>query len=220
MEALQKEAAKCKEGDTACQMAVAMKMMETDDAQQLMAEAAAAENAPPRYQPWKTPEKGGRIQAAANYQELWDGVFLTASREVRNCKRAGTASTSTPTLTKADREALVDSLKGLNLEIDTQTGKSSLMLVVGSYVNGELYCRINDGGAVTEERNAEALMVGPPPDALESAGYWIAGSTPAGTSIAHGEFAFDLKSEAHALTGMMSVTAPLKVKVRWDMTPL
>src|SRR5262245_3070756 len=41
MQSLQKEAEKCAPDDQACQMAIAMQMMETDDAQNLMQQAAA-----------------------------------------------------------------------------------------------------------------------------------------------------------------------------------
>jgi hypothetical protein len=219
MAALQKEAQMCKQ-DTACQMAIAMKMMETDDAKQLMQQSEAAQQAPPRYQPWATPPKGGRVDVKVEYQEQWDGIFLTASREVRNCKVAlSPASSNAGTLSAKDRGTLADGLKGLNLEIDTQTGKSWLMLVVASYAAGETQCHINDGGRVSDERENKTLSFNPPID-MESTGGWVEGSAASGATLARGEMNFDTKTDAHSLTGLMSVTAPLKVKIRWELTPL
>ena len=215
MAALQKEAQKCKPDDTACQMEIAMRMMETDDAKNLMRQSEAAQEAPARYQPWKTPSKGGRVEVKAEYQEQWDGVFLTASREERNCKLALPSAT----LAAKDRASLEDGVKGVNLEVDTQTGKSSLMLVVVSYALGELKCHIDDGGRVSDESESRTMSFKPPID-FDSTGGWVQGSAVADATISRGELNFDTRPEAHALTGMMSVTAPLKVKIRWQLTPL
>ena len=219
MAALQKEAAKCKPNDTACQMEIAMKMMDTDEGQKMMQQSDAANDAPPRYQHWTVPSKG-RIEVKAEYQEQWDGVFLTASREVRNCKIAlSPAATGAGALTTKDLDTLKEGLKGLDLEIDTRTGKNSLLLAVGSYAAGELKCHINDGGRIEDEHENKAMTFKPPID-LDATGGWVEGRVAAGPAIARGELNVDTKPEAHSLTGMMSVTAPLKVKIRWELNPL
>ncbi len=74
MEALQRQAAKCKEGDNECQMAIAMQMMDTPDAQALMAQGDAANSASPRYQLWAPPLKGGKVEVKAEYLENCDAV--------------------------------------------------------------------------------------------------------------------------------------------------
>lgn len=213
--ALQKEAEKCKPDDTACQMAVAMKMMESQGGQKMMADAEAEQAKPPRYQTWKPVPKGGRLEVTGDYQEQWDGVFLTASREVRNCKVSFSSAASTP----KDRETLQLDLDGNHVEIDTQTGKSALMLVIGSYVVRELKCHINDGGRVFDEKDNKNLVFSPPID-TQSTGGWVAGGALAGTAISRGELNFVSKPDARAITGMMSVNAPLKVKLRWELVPL
>jgi hypothetical protein len=215
--ALQKEAEKCKSDDTACQMAIAMKMMETDEGKKMMAGDAAAQAAAPRYQTWEP--KSGRVEVTGEYQEQWDGVFLTASREVRNCKSAFSGGTLAATAAAKDRETLQLGLKGNHVEVDTQTGKSSLMLVVGSYVLGESKCHINDGGKVFDERENTNLLFAPPVDSKATSG-WLAGGVAAGTAISRGEVNYVTKSDAQSMTGMMSVTAPLKVKIRWELVPL
>jgi hypothetical protein len=216
MEALQNESSKCKQDDTACQMAVAMKMMETDDAKALMAQAEDANKASPRFQSWQLASKGRQPEIKAEYLEQWDGVFLTASKEVRNCK---VALPATAALSAKDRETLVDGLKGVNLEVDTQTGKSSLLAAMVLYVGGELKCHIDDGGRVSDESESKAMSFSPPVDGKSTVG-WIAGSSVSGAAIARGEMSIDTKAEAHSLTGMMSVTAPLKIKIRWELTSL
>jgi len=219
LQALQKEAENCRENDMECQMALVAKMMESDDVAKLMQQAQGTQAASGRYQSWKVPEKGGRIDVKGSYQEQWDGVFLTASREVRNCKHSGSAATN-PSLAAKDREALETGLKGLTIETDTQTGKGWLMPVVGSYINGERVCQINNGGRASTEREAKALVLVQPKDLKSSAGGWLEGASATGTTIARGEMTFATPSEARALTGVMSVTAPLNVKVRWELVPL
>lgn len=210
MAALQKEAAKCKSEDTACQMAIAMKMMESADAKNMMAGGPAAL----RYQTWEPAPKGGRVEVKGDYQEQWDGVFLTASREVRSCK----AVYSSTTPAAKDRATLLTGLDGNHVEVDTETGKSSLMLVIGSYVAGESKCHINDGGKIFDERENTSLTFGPPVDT--KTGGWVAGGVAAGTAISRGELNYVTKPTAQSEAGLMSVTAPLKVKVRWELVPL
>jgi hypothetical protein len=221
--ALQKEAEKCKPNDTACQMAIAMKMMDTDDAKKMMQQDQAAQAAAPRYQTWETAPNSGKVEATGEYQEQWDGVFLTASREVRNCKSAfpgtPTGTTSGTAIAAKDRETLQTGLKGNSVEIDTQTGKSSLLLVVASYVAGELKCHINDGGRVSDERDNKTLSFRPPLDTTSTGG-WVTGGVAAGAAISRGEVTLLTKADAQSITGMMSVTAPLKVKIRWELVPL
>ena len=218
MAALQKQAEKCKPDDTACQMAIALKMMETDDARKMIQQDEATQAAAPRYQSWQAPAKGGRVEVKAEYQEQWDGVFLTASREVRNC-RIALSPVSSSTAPAKDRETLETGTKGLNVEVDTQTGRSSLMLVVGAYIASELKCHINDGGRVADERENKNLTFKPPLD-LDATGGWVAGGVASGAAISRGEMSFDTAPEARALSGMMSVTAPMKVKIRWELIPL
>lgn len=215
MEALQKEAQKCGADDTACQMAVAMKMMETDDAKQAMQQAVVAQSAPARYQLWKPAAKGGRADVKAEYKEQWDGVFLTASREVRNCKIDLPAVSA---LSAEARDNLAAGFRGLSVEIDTQTGKNWLMAAMAFFAQGEVKCHINDGGRVSDKRENKTLNFNAPID-TKSNGGWVAGGTPAGAAIARGELNFDTKPDAQAQSGV-SVTAPLKVKMRWELTPL
>lgn len=212
--ALQKEAEKCKQGDTACQMAIAMKMMETDEAKGIQAREEAAQAAPPRFQTWEAP-KAGRVEVTAEYQEQWDGVFLTASREVRTCKSAYAG----PANVVKDRETLQTGLRAVDVEVDTKTGTSALLMVVGSFVAGDLKCHINDGGRVFDERDNKSLGFAPPFDHDATAG-WMAGGLATPSAISRAEVNYATKPEARSITGMMSVTAPLKVKVRWELVPL
>ena len=105
------------------------------------------------------------------------------------------------------------------MEVDTLTGKSSLQMVAASYVAGELMCHINDGGRISDERENKNLLLVPRLE-LDATGYWLAGGTAVSPAISRGEVNFVTASEARSLTGMMSVTAPLKVKIRWELTPL
>jgi hypothetical protein len=218
MVALQKEIEKCKD-NTACQMAVAMKMAQTDDAKKMMAQDEAAQAAPPRYQTWQALPKTGRVEATGEYQEQWDGVFLTASREVRTCKSAYSSAAPNAATTVKDRETLQTGLTGVRVEVDTRTGTSSLLMVAASFVAGELKCHINDGGRVSDERENRNLSLVPNLN-LDSTGYWLAGGSAVGPAISRGDVNFTTKSEARSITGMMSVSAPLGVKIHWELTPL
>lgn len=217
--AIQKEAEKCKSDDMACQMAIAMKMMETEDARKMMSGDAATQAAALRYQTWQPVPKGGRVEVTGEYLEQWDGVFLTASREVRNCKSAFSGGPLGTAMAAKDRDTLQNGLKGNHVEVDTQTGKSSLLLVIGSYVARESKCHINDGGRVFDESENTSLTFAPPLDSKSSGG-WVAGGIAAGTAISRGEVNYVTKPAAQSTTGMMSVTAPLKVKIRWELLPL
>ena len=218
MVALQKEIEKCKD-NTACQMAVAMKMAQTDDAKKMMAQDEAAQAAPPRYQTWQPLPKTGRVEATGEYREQWDGEFLTASREVRTCTSAYSSAAPNAATAVKDSETLQTGLKGVRVEVDTRTGKSSLLMVAASFVSGDLKCHINDGGRVFDERDNKSLSVVPNLN-LDSTGYWLAGGSAVGPTISRGDVNFATKSEARSITGMMSVTAPLKVKIHWELTPL
>jgi hypothetical protein len=218
MVALQKEIEKCK-GDTGCQMAVAMKMSQTDDVKKMQAEDEARQAAAPRYQTWQAAPKGGRMEATGEYREQWDGTFLTASKEVRTCKSAYSSAAPNAATAAKDRETLQTGLKGVRVEVDTRTGKSSLLMVVAPFVAGQLKCHINDGGRVFDENDNTSLSWIPKLD-LDSTGYWLAGGAALGPAISRGDLNFVTKSEARSITGMMSVTAPYKVKIHWELSPL
>jgi hypothetical protein len=192
-------------------MAVAMTLM--------AAQGGGATATTPRYQAWKVAPKGGRLEVAADYQEQWDGVFLTGARETRNCKAAFKGSTTSATTTPKDRETLKTGLDGTNLEIDTETGKSSLMQTFGSYVAGQQTCHINDAGRVFDEKENAPLTFFPPLD-MKANGGWLSGGAATAPAIARGDANYQTKSDAQAMAGLMSVTTPLKVKIRWEMTPL
>jgi hypothetical protein len=91
---------KCKPEDTACQMAVAMKLM--------AAQGGGAGSTAPRYQAWTAAPKGSRLEVTADYQEQWDGVFLTGARETRHCKAVFKGSTTNPATSAKDRESRRD----------------------------------------------------------------------------------------------------------------
>jgi hypothetical protein len=217
--ALQKESEKCKPDDTACQMAIAMKMMNSQGGQKMIADGEAQAAKPPRFQTWNPAPKGGRLEVTGDYQEKWDGIFLTASKEVRDCKAAFSGATTNPALAARDRETLKLGLQGNHVEVDTQTGKSSLMLVIGSYVVAESRCHINDGGRKFDENENKNLLFAPPLETSKTGG-WVAGGTAAGTAISRGELNFVTKPDGQSMTGMMSVTAPMKVRIRWELVPL
>jgi hypothetical protein len=209
--ALAKEAEKCKPEDTACQMAVAMKMM--------AAQGGGAGATTPRYQAWKAAAKGSRLEVTADYQEQWDGVFLTGARETRTCRAVFKGSTTNPATSAKDRESLRTGLDGLNLEVDTETGKSSMMQTFGSYVTGEKKCRINDAGRVFDENETSSLTFFPPLDTKANGG-WLAGGVATAPAISRGELNHTTKTDSQTMAGLMSVTTPLKVKIRWEMVPL
>lgn len=218
MEAIQKEMAKCKPDDQACMIAVGMKAMQTDEAKQAVAESDKTATMPPRFQKWAVVSGSRPSVTLAEYQEQWEGVFLSASRETRSCK---VVLPTTAALTAKDRESLGNGVKSIVVEIDTQTGKSFLLAAMGLYAQGKLNCHNNDGGRVEDTSETQSMNFGPPIDTSAAGnGGWVAGIAPLGGSLARGELSFDTKAEARSLTGMMSVTAPLKVKVRWQLMPL
>ena len=222
MQALQKQAKQCQPDDMACQMELAAKMMETDDAKKMVQQAQAAQGAPDRYQSWKAPAKAGRVEVRADSMDQWDGVFLTGSREERHCKISGVYPGGNAAAAAKNRETMEGGVKGLQVAVDTQTGKSWLTLVIAAYTNGEQTCHINDGGKLYDERDAKVVSFSVPID-INATGGWVEGAAAAGAAIARGEMDFQTKPDTRGIdgqSGSMSVTAPLKVKVRWELTPL
>ncbi|MEQ1581202.1 MAG: hypothetical protein ABL964_11465 [Steroidobacteraceae bacterium] len=217
MQAMQKKVEKC--GDNqACQMAAAMEMMQSADGQKMIAQARAADAASPRYQIWKVVPKAKALDLKLEYAEQWDGVFLTASRETRTCK---ISLASAAALGAKAREQVEQGLSGFAVEVDTQTGSSSLLAGIAAYAPGELQCHINDGGKVFDERSATMMSFAPPLDTKTNGG-WIAGSASSGTTLARGDAAFTTSpgsQSAESASQSTTISAPLKVKLRWELTP-
>ena len=126
MQALQKQAKQCQPDDMACQMELAAKMMETDDAKKMVQQAQAAQGAPDRYQSWKAPAKAGQVQVRADSMDQWDGVFLTGSREERHCKISGVYPGGNAAAAAKNRETMEGGVKGLQVAVDTQTARPSV----------------------------------------------------------------------------------------------
>lgn len=217
LQAMQDKVEKCGE-DQGCQMAAAMELMQSADGQKMIAQAQAAHSAAPRYQIWKVVPKAKALDVKLEYAERWDGVFLTAGRETRTCKLSLASAAS---LSAKAREQIEQGLSGLTVEVDTRTGSSSLLAGIAAHVPGELQCHINDGGKVFDERSAKIMSFAPPLDTKKNGG-WIAGSPASGKTLAQGEAAFTTRLEsrsAESASQSMTLSAPLKVKLRWELTP-
>ena len=65
------------------------------------------------------------------------------------------------------------------------------------------------------------MSFAPPLDTKKNSG-WIAGSAASGTTLARGEVAFTTSPEsqsAESASQSTTLSAPLKVKLRWELTP-
>jgi hypothetical protein len=213
LQELQEESGECGEEDMACQMAAAMKMMQDPQMQELLQQGMSQAQAPARYQRWEVAANGGNARAEGSWQETWDCVFMTAVREERNCKL------SAPTTGKPlDHDTLARGLQALNLELDTETGKSSLMLALAPSAEGEIACRERSGGPEILTNETRHVVFTVPIDGEIS--NWVPG-TPSGSAIAQGELNFETPAEMHAdHIAMMTIHAPLKIRLRWSMALL
>jgi hypothetical protein len=89
---IQKQSEACGQ-DQACQMRVAMQMMNNPAMQETI-------DAPPRYQAWRPVEEGARLDVSGSHEETLHTVFYTAARETTDCTL--TAPKISPELTKDD----------------------------------------------------------------------------------------------------------------------
>lgn len=216
---LQKQAEACGQ-DQACQMKVAMQMMNSPALQETA-------DAPPRYQAWRAEEEGGRVDVSGSHKELLHTVFYTAARETTDCTL--TAPMISPELTQGDaasgqnwselsREALENSARSFVVEVDG-AGKTGVLNVnsplgVGF---GDNKCIQNIGsGPETSHHSTNPVLL--PSDGLAFP-LQVSGAAGGSDVIASGSAGFDASQKLGNLgVGFaVDVVAPLKVTVRWEL---
>lgn len=226
MAELQKQLAACDKNDTACQMRIAMQMMGTEQMQAQIKASDALAQMPPRYQLWRALPRGGRAEVDAAYQEQWQTVFYTATRESANCTLQAPAIS--PTLTEADsgaqvdwgehnRKALEANARSLAVEVDAQTGNNRLRLALASTVFGDLHCTSDIGNGPAETRDSRTVSF-QPPIATDNQ-YWIDGARAQGSTVASGSREFDVEVPLQNLgVGFaVDVKVPLHITLRWEL---
>lgn len=220
---LQKKLEACGQ-DQACQMQVAMQMMNTPAMQETI-------NAPPRYQAWQPAEDNTRLKASGSHEEKVHTVYYTGAREVTDCTltapRISPALTSYDatagdTLGKQNREILENSARAFIVEVDgaEKTG----VLIAGGAVGmgyGDIECvqNLGSGARTTHHSTNETLL----PTVQGSPSLQVPGSAAGDDVIASGSGIFELSQEIMAMGEAFpgdDVVAPLKVVIRWELKKL
>jgi len=201
MQEFQKQMQACG-GDTQCQMALSMQMMNSPQAQAQMQAADQAAAAPKRYQAWQ-PAKGGRVEVKASIRENTDGLFITAQKERTVCSYQG----------DYDASAFGGVLGG-SVEVDTRTGTSAFIGLPMAYVQIKKHCTRDFGS--NRETNETAMVAFLPN--LKSPGPVTGGGlTGSGKEIAKGQA---------TLTGTLPNTAgaqgpaTVNITLQWKLTEL
>lgn len=216
---IQKQAEACGQ-DQACQMQVAMQLMNSPAMQE-------AQDAPLRYQVWRPVEEGARLEFSGSHEETLHTVFYTAARETTDCTL--TAPKVSPELTKMDaalqqdwtkvnQETLADSARSFIVEIDS-AGKVGV-LNIGSPMGmgfGDIKCVQNIGsGPETSHHstNTTLLPVGELGLPLQ-----VKGAASDNAVIASGSATVESSQQLTNLgVGFaVDVKAPLTIAVRWEL---
>lgn len=219
LEDIQKQSEACGQ-DQACQMQVAMKLMNSPAMQESM-------NAPVRYQVWRPVEEGDRLEYSGKHVETLHTVFYTAARETTDCTM--TAPKISPELTKIEaasvekwtkisEETLADSARSFVVEIDSadNAGVLSIASPLGMGF-GDIECVQNIGsGPETTHHSTNPTLLPLQGDSLP---LLVEGTAAGNSVIASGSATVD-SSQALNNLGVgfaVDVQAPLKIAVRWEL---
>lgn len=219
---IQKQAEACGQ-DQACQMQVAMQLMNSPAMQE-------AKDAPPRYQAWRPVEEGARLEFSATHVETLHTVFYTAARETTDCTL--TAPKVSPELTKIDaaseaqwskltQETLADSARSFSVEVDSESKAG--VLSIGSPLGmgfGDIKCVQNIGsGPETSHHSTNTTLL--PLDG-QSLPLQVKGAAAGNGLIASGSATVESSQQLNNLgVGFaVDVQAPLKIAVRWELKKL
>jgi hypothetical protein len=216
---IQKQSEACGQ-DQACQMRVAMQLMNSP----AMQESA---NAPLRYQAWRPVDEGTRLEFSGTHVETLHTVFYTAARETTDCTL--TAPKVSPELTKIDaaseekwaevnQQTLADSARSFIVEVDS-AGKAGV-LSIGSPLGmgfGDIQCVQDIGsGPETSHHSTNATLL---PLGGESLPLQVKGTAAGNGVIASGSATVESSQQLNNLgVGFaVDVQAPLKIAVRWEL---
>jgi hypothetical protein len=216
---IQKQAEACGQ-DQACQMQVAMQLMNSPAMQETL-------DAPLRYQAWRPVEEGARLEFSGSHEEILHTVFYTAARETTDCTL--TAPKISPELTKVDatsgdkwakvnQETLAGSARSFIVEIDS-AGKAGV-LNIGSPLGmgfGDIKCIQNIGsGPETSHHSTNATLL---PTGELSLPLQVKGAASGNGVIASGSASVEGSQQLTNLgVGFaVDVKAPLTIAVRWEL---
>lgn len=223
-EELQKQLEECPENDMNCQMAQAMKMVNSPQMAALNKAAADQKKQPMRYQIWE-PVKTSKPEIKTTYEERWETIFYTAARELTLCNLVGPAIT--PELQKdtsfnweqTNREQLETSGRALRVEVDTETGGNWLLVpAVGMFADKK--CSLDIAGGVDHMRESANVTIFPG-TWLQSI-KWVEGSAQSANGlIASGHqkitVEHDLGNIGQLANGGVSIKFPVQVLVDWEL---
>jgi len=219
---LQKQAEACGQ-DQACQMRVAMQMMNSPGLRESV-------DAPPRYQAWRAREDDARVEVTGSHAETLHTVFYTAARETTDCTL--TAPRISPELTQGaaasgqdwnrlSREALENSARSFVVEVDG-SGNTGVL-----YINsplgvgfGDTRCTQDIGsGPETSHHSTNPTLL---PAGEMTFPLQVSGSAAGGAVIASGGGTFAAQQTLNNLGVGFAVdaVAPLTVTVRWALKKL
>ena len=220
---LQKKLEACGQ-DQACQMQVAMQMMNTPAAQQTV-------NAPPRFQAWQPVKDSARHKASGSHEETIHTVYYTGTREVTDCTL--TAPKISPELAKGgaahvdlatqqNRETLEGGARAFIVEVNG-ADNTGVLIAAGAVGMGygDIKCIQQMGSTprTTHHSTNETLL----PSVQGGSSLQVSGTAAAGNVIASGSGSFELDQEILAMGEafpMADLVAPLKVVIRWELKKL
>jgi hypothetical protein len=216
---IQKQAEACGD-DQACQMQVAMQMMNSPALQQSV-------NAPPRYQAWRAVEGGSRVDVSGSYEETLHTVFYTAARETTDCtltapkvspELTSNGATSGENWSKQSRETLENSARSFIVEVDGsgKTGVLNINSVLGVGF-GDIKCVQNIGSGPESSHHSTNPTLLPVGEA--SMPIQVPGLAAGNAVIASGSGSLERSQKVNNLGAGFAgdVVAPLKVAVRWEL---
>jgi len=220
---LQKKLEACGQ-DQACQMQVAMQMMNTPAMQETV-------NAPPRFQAWQPAEDNARLKASGSHEETVHTVYYTGAREVTDCtltapkispELTSNGAASGDALSEQSRETLENSARAFIVEVDG--AENTGVLIVGAAMSlgfGDIKCiqNLGSGPRTTHHSTNETLL----PVAQGSPPIQVSGTAAGNDVIASGSGSFELSQELNNMGEAFpgdDVVAPLTVVVRWKLTKL
>ncbi len=214
---LAKQAEACGE-DQACLMRMAMSLVNSPELEK-------AKNVPKRYQVWRAARDNAVVSVKGSQVDKLYSLFYVSGPEITDCVM--TAPMVSPELTRADPNAKAtwekinqdtreNSARSFVVEVDGETGSSTLQMGAVSVGSGDDKCTLTIGGnAETVNRSASTAMI---PIGELKPGLLLEGSAPGSSVIAQGSQVINTtKHLTQVVSFSVNVPIPIKITVNWEL---
>ncbi len=214
---LARQAEACGE-DQACLMRMAMSLVNSPELEK-------AKNVPKRYQVWRAARDNAVVEVKGSQVDKLYSLFYVSGPEITDCLM--TAPMVSPELTRVDPNAKAtwekinqdtreNSAKSFVVEVDGETGSSTLQMGAVSVGSGNDKCTLTVGGnAETQNRSASTAML---PIGELKPGLLLEGSAPGNGVIARGSQVINTTKALTQVVGFaVNVPIPITITVDWEL---